>query len=121
MRLDNIMTENERFFNIMDSIPAVAIPFSAVRTIMGVAQLAIASAPASVGLVGSKVVPDNETLQYAHKHGSQHVMHGALNAIRGLGEFALGFTGVGSLGLFIYQFATGRNFAPVVSYHEKSS
>ncbi len=116
MSINKLATETERFFNIMDSVPALAIPCSAVRTALAVGQFATASFSTAAGTVGSLVAPDFFLCKNAKKHGPEHMYHGALNVIRGVGELLLGFTGIGSGILFIYQLCSGRNFAPIVAY-----
>jgi hypothetical protein len=122
----------ETAFNFFGSFPVTSAVSGAIRIDLGIIQ-AVAGLFTLVGaklghaLESARYSPNSHTLETLRKFknlGSQHVIHGALNAIRGCVEFALGVAtlGIGNiLVLFPYNLSKDPEFSPIVGYKNVSS
>ncbi len=72
---------------------------------------------AFIGVIGVMSQRDAPEWDYIVNTGWDHVIHGALNTIRGFGEWCLACTVVGSLLPLAVQALREDGFAPVIGYN----
>ncbi|MGK5594938.1 MAG: hypothetical protein ACSNEK_06235 [Parachlamydiaceae bacterium] len=100
-QLHYYQTKIEQGFNIAGGIPTFCIASGAVRALAGTVQAVAASALAAIGAMGHKIAfysCSEKTIHHweaAKQEGAEQAIHGVLNILNGLGEIALGLTGVG--------------------------
>jgi hypothetical protein len=119
---NKIATKTEVAFNIAGSLPVISIASGALRMAIGKTQLVAGLVLFFAGTClssNSHNLPKNFSraqLNRATRLGNEHVKHGALNLIRGAGEFSLGVStmGLGNLALFALQ--TKNKFQPIYGY-----
>lgn len=116
MEINKNATEVERSFNLCGSIPFVALISSPLRMLAGQIQAVAGAVLGLAGLIGLAVSNDTEKFKQAAHLGLEHVIHGALNFIRGFGESLLATVVFGSLLLFAYQGTSSNKFEPIVKY-----
>lgn len=116
MQINKLATGIETAFNVTNSIPVIAIPGAALRVNAAQVQLVSAAFFALLGFIGQMVQSGNSKWKGMFHYSCDHMMHGALNYIRGFGELLLAITIVGSLVPLIYQLSAKNGFAPIVKY-----
>ncbi len=116
MNLNKIFTDVERGFNIVDSIPVVAIFTSPIRVVAAKVQMLLSGIIALIGFAAQVSGLQEKKWKIVTQQGGDLFLHGALNLVRGLGELFLAYTVIGSLALFVYQSVSVKQFAPIVSY-----
>ena len=112
-------TAIETAFNIVDSIPVLAIPGSAMRINAAQIQLAVAAVFTfftCIAYLVQTAFSGNSKFDYMIYNSYEHILHGALNFIRGLGEFFLAFTIIGSVIPLTYQCTSKNGFSPIIKY-----
>jgi hypothetical protein len=117
MKINETFKNLETSFNIAASIPGVALLSAPLRATMGKIQFLAGLAIGAFGFICSQFSSSKIWDQYTAT-GFTHVIHGALNFIRGVGEFMLGMTFVGSIGLLAAQSARKERFAPIYDYEQ---
>lgn len=117
MYLYKVFTSVEKGFNILGSLPIIAIFTSPIRATGSKIQMFVGGAMGFAGFVSQCVGVKEKKWTNLTGKGGELFLHGALNWIRALGEFILSFTIVGSIGLFIGQLTSPRPFAPIIRYH----
>lgn len=115
MELNRAFTSVERSFNVAASIPVVGIFSSMARATVAQVQVVAGVALAAVGLVG-RIFSSSETTKRLTEKGVTHIVQGALNVVRAVGEFILGCTFIGSFALLAVQSSRQERFEPFVSY-----
>ncbi len=130
--INKACTITETGFNIAGSIPYVAIASGAIRCKLGIIQMVAASA-ISLGSIVYQAIeqlrsrPNAQTLlslKKVERYSNQHIIHGALNAIRGFYEAAcaIGTFGILNVAIFLpYNLSRTPEFSPVKEYREPSS
>jgi len=125
--INKACTSVETGFNIAGSIPVIAIFSGALRHEIGIIQ-GIAGGLTALGASLAQVIeasrshPNPATmakLKRFKQFGMQHLIHGALNALRGLSEALLGYftLGIGNLVIFLpYNLCKDPKFSPVYEY-----
>ncbi len=118
-------TEVEKIFNVVSCIPFIGVIGSAVRMIAGKIQLIAGIILAGVAQIGVLVESRKEgesslrhKWQALTKLGFEHVLHGCLNVLRGLGETVLATStlGFGNVALLVPNLINNREFAPYFTY-----
>ncbi len=120
-------TYAEMGFNVAESMPVVPVFSGAIRFQLGFIQIIAGSVTSLVGLIGQgiescKSSSNPETMKSMRKitrYGSEHTIHGALNALRGLAAAFLGYTTLGIANLFTFlpfNLTRTPKFSPVYAY-----
>ncbi|MBX7067375.1 MAG: hypothetical protein K1X28_09100 [Parachlamydiales bacterium] len=118
MELNKTLTNVEKTFNFVDSIPVVGIFSSALRISAAKIQIFVSAIVGLFGLIGQLVSSNVRKWEEITQKAGEHLLHGALNFIRGVGEFLLALTIVGSIGLLAYQHYSENKFEPIIPYSE---
>jgi hypothetical protein len=122
MKLNQTLTTVEKGFNIAGSVPVVGIFSGALRTKLSLVQVISGLAIGIIGFVG-KLFSNQEKWESLRNAGVEHLVHGALNWVRGNVEVLAGITIVGSLALGAFQLwgreasKNGNGFSPLISYN----
>jgi hypothetical protein len=116
IHINKLATGIETGFNVTNSIPIVAIPGSALRTNVATVQFIAAAIFTLIGFIGQMAQSGSSKWEGIFNYSSDHMIHGALNYIRGLGEFLLATTIVGSLIPLVYQLSVKNGFSPIIKY-----
>lgn len=116
MKINKLTTAVETAFNVTNSIPVIAIPGATMRTAAAQVQCVAAAVFALIGFIGQMIRPGITKWDFIFNTGCEHIMHGVLNYIRGVGELFLAVTIVGSLIPLCYQLYVENGFAPIVKY-----
>lgn len=121
----SLATQIEKIFNVAACVPFFGVAFSSIRVIAGKVQLVSGTALMLIGKMGFLVCSQfhsDEDISSKWKTisnlGSEHVIHGALNILRGLGEGLLCFYtfGVGNLVLLVPNLRNEEPFTPFFTY-----
>lgn len=115
MKINETFKNLETSFNVASSIPGVALLAAPLRATMGKIQFLAGLIISGVGFIGGHF-SSSRIWSQCSATGLTHIIHGALNFIRGIGEFLIGMTFVGSIGLLAAQSARKERFAPIYSY-----
>lgn len=133
-KINTFGSDLEKVFNIINCTPFICIFGSYLRPIIGKIQIVAGLIVATVGeiglLVSTEENPLNKKWQALSKLGTEHVIHGCLNVLRGLGEaFVSTFTmSLGNLVLVIpnlkkefgpYSFGYGTLVDPLLNDEKK--
>jgi hypothetical protein len=102
-------------FNVAGGLPGVGFVSGYLRTAMGSAQIVAGKFFTAVGLVGMLIGNDRKHWGKIFAFGVEHIIHGALNVIIGVGEMFVGLTPL-SLLLLAYRVARPQQFAPIFDY-----
>lgn len=121
MELNSNLTKLEPHLNVSGSIPIIAIVSGAVRFIAGAIQAFVGMVFATIGLIGMFTNPKNHKWEQMAESGFEHFGHGGMNALRGFGEHVLGLTIIGSVALFVCQYASPNKFQPIIKYQPSPS
>ncbi|MBX9923057.1 MAG: hypothetical protein K2Y01_03005 [Rhabdochlamydiaceae bacterium] len=116
IQINQLATSVETGFNITNSIPVIAVPGSVLRTNVAQVQFVASAVFALIGFIGQMIQSGNCKWNSVFNNSCEHMIHGALNYFRGLGELLLAVTVVGSLALLAYQLSVKNGFAPIVKY-----
>lgn len=119
MELNNHLTKAEEFFNVAGGVPIVAIVSGALRSLAGAVQAFVGMIFGFIGLVGMFFNPQNRKWEQMANSGFENFGHGGMNFFRGIGEYLLGLTIVGSIALFVCQGASPNKFQPIIKYDQK--
>jgi hypothetical protein len=120
MELNKVLTDAERGFNVCGGIPVVALVSSALRITASKIQFLAGAIVGILGLIGQMVSDDAKWENLARK-GLELLAHGGWNFLRGLGEFVVACTVVGSLGLLVGQYLSKNKFEPIYKYEEPAA
>lgn len=116
MEINKKLTDLETSFNLAGSIPVVAIFSSVLRIVAGKVQIFVSIFFGLTGLMGRIFSSDPKYYEEMTKKAAEHIKHGALNWIRGVGESLLAVTVLGTLGLLVYQACSETKFEPIIPY-----
>lgn len=116
MQINKLTTAIETAFNVTNSIPVIAIPGATMRTAAAQIQCIAAAVFTLIGFIGQMIRPGITKWDFIFNNGCEHIMHGVLNYLRGVGELFLAVTIVGSLIPLAYQLSVKNGFAPIVKY-----
>jgi hypothetical protein len=114
--LNHTLNNIERGFNVAGSIPFVGAWSGLARAPLGQAQFITGIALSVVGLIGSKVSNNNLHWKKITQIGVEHILHGLLNTIRGIVEFILGITLMGSFVMLLPNLINEDKFSPFFKY-----
>ncbi|MBX7066047.1 MAG: hypothetical protein K1X28_02335 [Parachlamydiales bacterium] len=114
MEIEDTLNEFEKVFNILDSIPFVAIASTPVRIAAGKIQAVVGAVMAIFGMVGFIITLGSKKFSMITTTGGENLLHGVLNMIRGFGEGLLAVTVIGSAVLLTAQYLT--DFDPIIKY-----
>lgn len=114
MELNKNISEIERKFNIAGSIPLVSILSGQVRYMAGIVQTVAGVSFSLLGYVAQLVRPKEQKWAGVTRMGVEHMLHGPMNVMRGLGEALIGATLIFPVALGISQIPSG--FKPIVPY-----
>lgn len=118
-RINHVLTNVEKVFNVIDCMPyGIGMISGAIRFKLGKIQMIAGAAIAGVGLVGQLVGEDKYKWKQVTRLGVEHMIHGGLNSLRGLGTVLLGAAtlGFGNLCLLIPNIAKDDPFSPEFKY-----
>lgn len=118
MELNKTLTKTEEGFNFAGSLPLVAIVSGALRMLVGTVQAIAGAIIGMVGLVGMIVNPESRKWEDISKSALENFAHGGMNLFRGFGEYILGLTVFGTLGLLALQLTSENKFQPIIKYHQ---
>lgn len=118
MEIEDTLNEFEKVFNVVNSIPIVAMASTPLRVAAGKIQAVVGAIMGIFGLLGYIVTLGSKKFGYIASTGGENLLHGVLNIIRGLGEGLLAVTVIGSAGLLIAQLLT--DFDPIIKYNKSS-
>ena len=117
IRAKQVLTDIEKGFNVAGCIPVVSFVSSALRVLVGKVQAAVGAMIAFAGICTGVLRNDQKLASTMTILGSELVLHGALNVIRGAGEFALSAgTIVGNIFLLIPNMNQEKPFSPYIPY-----
>jgi len=116
MEINKTLTKVETGFNLAGSIPIVAIFSGAFRMTLAKIQFIFGAIIGFIGLIGQMIHNGSKKMEELMKTGERHLVHGALNWGRGLGESLIGLTLIGSAVLGAIQMGSKNKFAPIVKY-----
>jgi membrane-bound ClpP family serine protease len=112
----NTLTNIEKGFNIAGSIPVVSFFSGAIRAIAGKIQGVVGAIFFVMGLASYMVTNDSRWIPLINL-GSELVIHGALNVLRGVGEAMLCVTTlVGNIMLLVPNMSKEDMFSPYFDY-----
>ena len=112
----NIFTNIEKGFNIAGSLPIVSLFSGTLRAIAGKIQLLAGAVIAGIGLIKNLFSPNQKWANFTAL-GSELMIHGALNAVRGFGEALLCVsTLIGNVFLLIPNMVKEDMFSPYFAY-----
>lgn len=117
--IDRALTNAETTFNVLGSIPAVAMFSGSLRAVAGKVQFVVATiltGISSLGSLFSRSESEQQKWDHRAKAGLEYMTHGALNFCRGVGEAFLGYTLFGSLIPLYIQLSSKEMFAPRYGY-----
>ncbi|KIA76215.1 MULTISPECIES: hypothetical protein [Parachlamydia] len=117
-------TQVEKFLNVAECVPIVGMLSSALRVKAAYGQVVFGLGCAAVGGVGLLIsaLADDEKGQKTFKKvtmfGAEHMIHGALNALRGFGVLLLGTCtfGLGNVQMIVPNMWKEDHFAPFFQY-----
>ena len=110
------LTQIERCFNMADSLPLVGTIPAVVRVGFGHFQFNAGCFVGVVGLVGQMAHPTSEKWENITSAGGEHMIHGALNVLRGWGEAIASITVFGSAIPLGFQIISSNGFDPQFKY-----
>lgn len=110
------LTNIERDFNIVGSLPLIGVASGATRHVLGDIQITAGITIGLLGLGGQIVHPFDKEMQKMTSLGVEHIIHGALNSIRGVAEGICSITVVGSIIPFSIQVLSENGFNPRFGY-----
>ena len=112
----NTFTNIEKGFNIAGSIPVVSLFSGAIRAIAGKIQGIVGALFSALGLASYMITNDSKWIPLINL-GSEFIIHGALNVLRGLGEAMLcATTLVGNVMLLVPNMSKEDMFSPYFEY-----
>ena len=112
----NLFTNIEKGFNITGTIPGVSLFSGLTRAVAGKIQMIAGAILSTIGLLNFLVTNDPKWA-YMTALGSEFIIHGALNILRGLSEAMLcATTIVGNIGLLIPNLLKEDKFSPYFAY-----
>lgn len=112
----NVFTYIEKCFNVAGSTPIVSLFSGTLRAIAGKVQTLAGAIMATVGFIGF-LINHNQKWAGITNIGSEFIIHGALNTLRGLGEALLcAYTLVGNVLLLIPNMSKKEPFSPFFTY-----
>lgn len=118
-KINESFNEAETCFNVAGSFPIISVPSGVIRAHIGTAQTVVGAALAVIGSMGH-VFSDRDDKRWLKlvKLGVEHLIQGALNFIRGVGETLLGIytLGIGNLILMAVQYHSKEGFEPILKY-----
>lgn len=114
--LNHTLNSVERAFNVAGSIPFVGAWSGLARAPLGQAQFITGIALSVVGFIGSKTSRDSLKWKKVTEVGVEHILHGLLNTIRGIVEFLLGITLMGSFVMLLPNLINEDKFSPFFKY-----
>lgn len=115
IELDDLCNETERCFNIAGSIPLVGIISGGIRASAAQIQATAGLIFACIGLAGTFLSSEKKWGNITVL-GTEHLIQGCLNTLRGVGEFFVGCTIIGSAVLGAWQYGSANKFNPIVPY-----
>lgn len=118
MDIDRFLNGIETGFNMAECTPILCIYSGILRTIAGKVQQTVGWIFAAVGGIGLLVSSDDKWGRVCEL-GFKHMIHGALNVIRGFGTALLGINSYGGLGnvfLLIPNLKQKPPFSPYYDY-----
>lgn len=121
---NKLMYHVEKGLNVAGSLPLVGKYSGALRVVAGKAQYiggAILFLSGSAGYVASQVTKsDVKPWIEVTAFGLEHMIQGALNILRGLGEFLIGAAtfGMGNVVLLLPNMSQKDKFGPVIPYEK---
>lgn len=130
VQLNRELNRIETGFNVLGSIPVVQVGSGIVRANLGYVQFLSGCGIGGLGLLGQFIHGDSKSMDNTTKLGAEHMMHGALNTIRGFGESIVGIMPLVSpvpLGVTLsvmpltIQLLSKEGFAPRFKYDEAQS
>ncbi len=111
-KINNTLTKVEKNFNIAGSLPIVGLVSGPTRAVAGKIQFLAGLAFFAIGAVGIALGKDKKYWTKVASFGAEQVIHGALNCIRGYGEFLLAKCYGLNFMLFIWQNRKDVGFEP---------
>lgn len=125
LAINQVSDSIERGFNLAACIPVVGTYSSPGRIVFGASQVMLGSIVQISGLTGLIVSYLNNEKGKVEKEwgkiaelGTEHAIHGALNILRGIGEFFVSLItfSIGNVVLLIPNIMRDTPFAPAVAY-----
>lgn len=120
MEIDQVCTRVEKFFNVADSIPLVAIVSSPFRIAVAKVQMMAAIILGLFSFLGQMIQSKEKKWEHLTTKCFEHFIHSVLNVLRGVGEILLSALIIGSGALFLYQFTSKNKFEPIIKYQTDS-
>lgn len=124
-KINRELNRFETRLNVLGSIPLIGVGSGFVRICFGNVQFVAGCGIGSLGLIGQLIHGDSKSMDNLTKVGSEHMMHGALNSIRGVGEMFTAESRIGPIPLSIIplsiQLLSKEGFAPRFKYEETES
>ncbi len=111
--VNKILNDLETGCNILDALPVIGTFSAALRVGAGKVQFAVGACSTFVGLVGLCSGNNQTEWKSVIRLGSEQMLHGCLNIIRGVGTLLLASVGLNFV--LLAQVLRENRFAPVVS------
>ena len=116
VNIKNVFTNIEKAFNIAGSIPIVSLVSGTLRILAGKVQILAGAVIAATGCINFLINPSEKWANMS-KMGSEFMIHGALNSLRGFGEALLcASTIIGNVLLLIPNMVKDDMFSPYFAY-----